>query len=90
VGTATYHCIQCPCQLPEQWTVVRLHVPSALGVVPGVNRHGFLLRSIQICSSLYVRNAFTSDRYYAANAGPREILGEFKDWAWVDVPDAGE
>ncbi|CAE7672616.1 wdr90 [Symbiodinium sp. CCMP2456] len=90
VGTATYHCIQCPCQLPEQWTVVRLHVPSALGVVPGVNRHGFLLRSIQICSSLYVRNVFTSDRYYAAHAGPREILGEFKDWAFVDVPDAGE
>ena len=45
--------------LPAQ--VVRLHVPSILRL-GNLLPHGFVLRSLQLCASLRVRGAFTSDR----------------------------
>eukprot|EP00441_Pelagodinium_beii_P032413 CAMPEP_0197643076 /NCGR_PEP_ID=MMETSP1338-20131121/16530_1 /TAXON_ID=43686 ORGANISM="Pelagodinium beii, Strain RCC1491" /NCGR_SAMPLE_ID=MMETSP1338 /ASSEMBLY_ACC=CAM_ASM_000754 /LENGTH=1835 /DNA_ID=CAMNT_0043216291 /DNA_START=42 /DNA_END=5549 /DNA_ORIENTATION=- len=93
----TYHSVQLPCQIPDQWSVVRVHVPSALAIAQ-VPAHAFALKSLQICASLYVRNVFTSDRCYHGNdTAPREFVGEFAsgsarwyDWAWIQMPDASE
>lgn len=89
----SYHNVQCPCHLPDQWTVVRLYVPSALTLCRSAPVHAFTLRAIQLCASLCVRNIFTSDRCYCTKTAPREMLGELQpsggrayDWAWLDVP----
>ncbi|CAE8698561.1 unnamed protein product, partial [Polarella glacialis] len=98
----TYHSVQCPYHLPNRWTIVRLHAPSALFAGAQGQQHAFALKSLQLCSSLYVRNVFTSDRCYTSESAPRDMIGEFAsasassssaarfyDWAWMDVPHAG-
>eukprot|EP00435_Cladocopium_sp_Y103_P016679 s3382_g4.t1 len=81
-----HHAIQCPCKLPDSWTVVRLHVPSILAL-GNLLPHGFVLRSLQLCASLRVRGAFTSDRCYSPPDAPRELApGAANCWQWMDVP----
>ncbi|CAJ1425820.1 unnamed protein product [Effrenium voratum] len=85
-GKSTYHCINCPCKLPEAWTVVRVHVPPVLELGSHAAPHGYLLRSLQLCASLMVRGVFTSDRFYSQEDAPRELVGGAV-WQWLDMPE---
>jgi hypothetical protein len=53
------------------------------------------MRSFQICSSLQVKNVYTSDIKYASNTLPKgmalKVTGKDKNWfseyAWVSLPE---
>ena len=70
---ATPQAIQIPLQLHEAgWKIVALDMVDTLKLAttsPFVS-----LRSVQICSSLHIRNMFTSDNLYNWQTLPREML----------------
>mmetsp|Transcript_155312 Transcript_155312/g.289735 ORF Transcript_155312/g.289735 Transcript_155312/m.289735 type:complete len:986 (+) Transcript_155312:42-2999(+) len=89
---ATHHSVQCPCHLPkDRWSVVCINVPGALACCAArLPPHAFILKSIQLCASLYVRNVYTSDTRYTPDTMPREMLlshhGAFEDqFSWIDI-----
>jgi len=68
----SYHSLQVPLVL-SGWAVVCLHVPSALALCRRLPTHAFVLRSVQLCASIVVRNVFTSDNRYTLDTLPRDM-----------------
>eukprot|EP00928_Gymnodinium_smaydae_P026312 TRINITY_DN20709_c1_g3_i1.p1 TRINITY_DN20709_c1_g3~~TRINITY_DN20709_c1_g3_i1.p1 ORF type:complete len:2082 (-),score=410.92 TRINITY_DN20709_c1_g3_i1:81-6326(-) len=87
---ATSRCLQCPCVVMVNWAVVCVHVPSLLAMCPGLPPHSFVLKSVQFCASMVLRNVYTSDIRYTPETLPREMMldqGSFEGrYSWVDVP----
>ena len=62
--------VELPCLLTQKWTVLALDLPFLLQKygADGYDETSFLsTRSIQMCSTLNVRNIFTSDNIYNGN-----------------------
>eukprot|EP00929_Paragymnodinium_shiwhaense_P063722 TRINITY_DN31854_c0_g2_i1.p1 TRINITY_DN31854_c0_g2~~TRINITY_DN31854_c0_g2_i1.p1 ORF type:complete len:2111 (-),score=425.53 TRINITY_DN31854_c0_g2_i1:245-6577(-) len=90
VKTAS-HSVHLPCHIMHQWGVVCVHVPSVLALCTRLPPHSFVLKTIQLCASLYSRGIYTSDIRYTGDTLPKEMMFDhhsgFDDrYHWIDVP----
>ncbi|QDZ18050.1 WD repeat domain-containing protein [Chloropicon primus] len=70
---ATPQTIQIPLQFQEScWKIVAIDLADAMLLSTSSPFHA--LKSVQLCSSLHVRNLFTSDNFYSWTTLPREML----------------
>lgn len=91
---ATPQTIQIPLQFQEScWKIVAIDLADAMLLSTSSPFHS--LKSVQLCSSLHVRNLFTSENFYSWTTLPREMLLfpsksqiERNDILWV-LKDAG-
>jgi WD40 repeat protein len=85
--------LQLSLNLTDRWTVVVLDIPALVRTYAGSHLHSHSLRSLTLCSNLFVRGVYTSDVLYSPNTLPREL--SFKctreqNWLslydWVELP----
>jgi WD40 repeat protein len=85
--------LQIPCKPSDKWTVVCVDVQDTLEAYVGSHLHSHVLRSVTLCSNLFVRGIFTSDILYNCRSLPREMMFKIspsEQWTnlydWYDVP----
>ncbi len=94
--------VELPCLLTQKWTVLALDLPFLLQKygADGYDETSFLsTRSIQMCSTLNVRNIFTSDNIYRPDFMEPEMALKLPKgvgwhtryrWNWVPGPPSPE
>lgn len=86
----SYRTLQCPCNLADKWTVVCLHVPSVLTMFAKSTTRAYVLKSVQVCATVSVRNLYTSDIQYTPGSMPRDMMLDQNDqFDWITIPDGG-
>lgn len=94
--------VELPCLLTQKWTVLALDLPLLLEKygADGYDASNFLsTKSIQLCSTLNVRNIFTSDNIYRPDFMEPEMAFKLPKgvgwhtryrWSWVPGPPSPE
>jgi WD40 repeat protein len=92
--------VEIPCLLTQKWTVLSIDLPELLSKygADGYDEGTFLsLKSVQMCSTINVRNIFTSDTVYRPDDLPLEMGLKLPKgvswssryrWTWVPAPPA--
>lgn len=87
--------LQIACKPGDKWTVACIDMQDTLEAYLGTHLHSHVLRSVTLCSNLFVRGIFTSDIEYNCRNLPREMMFKItpsEQWMnlydWYEVPSA--
>ena len=84
--------LQISCHLSEKWTVVVLDLKSLFENFIGSHISAHVLKSLTVCSTLFVKGVYTSDNLYQSGNLPKEMSfklirnqnwNDFYDWVVV-------
>jgi WD40 repeat protein len=80
--------LQLSCHLGNKWTVVVLDVRNLLQKFVGSHITAHTMRSLTICSTLFVKGVYTSDILYHSGNLPKEMSFKLgREQNWLDVYD---
>lgn len=80
--------LQIACHLGEKWAVVVLDMKGLLTKFIGPHISTHTLKSVTICSNIFVKGVYTSDNLYDCSNLPREMSFKLtRDQKWEDLYD---
>lgn len=89
--------LQLALSLSEKWTVVVLDIQALVKAYGGRHLHSHTLRSLTLCSNLFVRGVYTSDLQYTPETLPKEMAFKCtreQNWRslyeWMELPSGLE
>lgn len=80
--------LQISCHLSNKWSVVVLDVKSLLHKFVGVHINGHMMKSVTICSTLFIKGIYSSDILYQSQNLPKEMSFKLsREQNWNDIYD---
>lgn len=80
--------LQISCHMSTKWSVVVLDIKALLQKFVGVHITGHMMKSLTICSTLFIKGVYSSDILYQCQNLPREMSFKLnREQNWNDIYD---